>query len=202
MTSGRVLTPKLPPAAPGMAIGLYGGSFNPPHEAHRKVALTALKRLGLDRLWVLVTPGNPLKAHGGLAPLEERITAVRALIDHPRVAVTGVEQAIGTSRTCEVLGYLRSRRPEVAFVWVMGADNLIDLHRWGRWRRIVELAPVAVIDRPGSTFAPLSARAAKVYGRFRVDESDAPALARTPAPAWCFLHGLRSNLSSTALRGV
>ncbi len=196
----RVLTPKLPPAAPGMAIGLYGGSFNPPHEAHRKVALTALKRLGLDRLWVLVTPGNPLKRHGGLAPLAERISAVRALIDHPQVVVTGLERDIGTSRTCEVLAYLKRRRPDVDFVWVMGADNLSDLHRWGRWRRIMEAAPVAIVDRPDSTFAPLSARAAQTYARFRVDERDAPALARAPAPAWCFLHGPRSSLSSTALR--
>jgi nicotinate-nucleotide adenylyltransferase len=196
----RLLTPKLPPHAPGMAIGLYGGSFNPPHEAHRKVAETALKRLGLDRVWMLVTPGNPLKAHDGLPPLDERIAAVRTLIRHPRIEATGVERDIGTSRTCQVLAYLKRRCPNVDFVWIMGADNLADLHRWGRWRRIMELAPVAVVDRPGAVFAPLSARAAQTYASRRIDETDAATLARTPAPAWVFLHGPRSPLSSSALR--
>ena len=199
--SGRLLTPKLPPHAPGMTIGLYGGSFNPPHEAHRKVALTALKRLGLDRLWILVTPGNPLKDHDGLPPLDERIAAVRRLIRHPRVEVTGVEREIGSSRTCQVLAYLRARAPDVRFVWVMGADNLEDLHRWGRWRAIMETAPVAVVDRPGASFSALSARAAQTYAGRRIDESDALRLAYAPAPAWMFLHGPRSSLSSTALRG-
>jgi nicotinate-nucleotide adenylyltransferase len=201
VTAGRLLTPKLPPHAPGMAIGLYGGSFNPPHEAHRMVALTALRRLRLDRVWILVTPGNPLKERAGLPPLDDRIAAVGALVSHPRVDVTGVEAGIGTSRTREVLAYLKGRCPAVAFVWIMGGDNLRDLHRWGRWRRIVELAPIAVVDRPGATFSPLSARAACAYRAARLDERDAAALSRAPAPAWVFLHGPRSGLSSTALRG-
>lgn len=192
---------KLPSHAPGMAIGLYGGSFNPPHAAHRMVALTALRRLKLDRVWMLVTPGNPLKQRAGLPSLERRLAAVRALADHPRIDVTGVEAAIGTSRTCQVISYLTDRRPDVAFVWIMGGDNLAELHRWGGWRRIIELAPVAVVDRPGATFAPLSARAAQTYRGARLDEGDASTLARTPAPAWVFLHGPRSDLSSTDLRG-
>lgn len=184
-----------------MSIGLYGGSFNPPHEAHRMVALTALKRLRLDRLWILVTPGNPLKRNGGLSPLGERIAAVEGLMAHPRIVVTGLEADIGTSRTCQVLAYLGPRCPGVSFVWVMGADNLAQLHHWGRWRGIVERAPVAVVDRPGATFAPLSARAALTYRAARIDERDAAALAGSPPPAWCFLHGPRSSLSSTKLRG-
>ncbi len=183
-----------------MAIGLYGGSFNPPHEAHRKVALTALKRLGLDRVWILVTPGNPLKQHGGLPSLDDRITAVKTLIRHPRVDVTGVEGDIGTSRTCQVLAYLKARCPDVDFVWIMGADNLVDLHRWGRWRRIMDGAPVAIVDRPGADFAALSARAARTYAAWRVDESDAGSIARMRAPAWTFLHGPLSKLSSTEIR--
>lgn len=196
----RLHTPKLPPHAPGMAIGLYGGSFNPPHAAHHKVAETALKRLGLDRVWMLVTPGNPLKANDGLPPLDARIAAVRALVKHPRIEATDVERDIGTSRTSQVLAYLRGRCPNVDFVWIMGADNLADLHRWGGWRRIMELAPVAIVDRPGAEFAPLSARAAQTYASRRVDESDARRLARTPTPAWAFLHGPRMKLSSTELR--
>lgn len=185
-----------------MAIGLYGGSFNPPHDAHRKVALAALRRLGLDRLWVLVTPGNPLKRNGGLPALSERMAAVARLMNHPRIVVTGLEADVGTSRTCEVLAYLKRRCPGVDFVWIMGADNLAQLHRWGHWRGIVDAAPIAVIDRPGATFAPLAAVAAQTYRHARRDEADAAALARARPPAWTFLHEPRSPLSSTQLRGA
>ena len=197
----RLLTPKLPPHAPGMTIGLYGGSFDPPHDAHRKVALAALKRLGLDRVWALVTPGNPLKHGGSAATLDERIDAARALFHHPRIVVTGVEAEIGSSRTADVLAHLAQRAPGVRFVWIMGADNLAQLHRWGRWERIAALAPIAVIDRPGATFSPLFARAAVALEGARIDEADAHRLPFAPAPAWVFLHGPRSTLSSTELRG-
>jgi nicotinate-nucleotide adenylyltransferase len=184
-----------------MAIGLYGGSFNPPHEAHRKVALTALKRLKLDRVWLLVTPGNPLKDNAALPPLDERLAAARRLVAHPRIEVTGVEAGLGVTRTYDALAYLTARRPDLRFVWIMGADNLATFHGWGRWREIAGLAPIAVVDRPGATFAPLSARAAQAFARFRVDEGEAAALASMAPPAWSFLHGPRSDLSSTALRG-
>ena len=183
-----------------MSIGLYGGSFDPPHEAHRKVAFAALKRLGLDRVWALVTPGNPLKHGGSGATLDERIAAARNLFDHPRIVVTGVEAEIGSTRTADVLAYLARRAPDVRFVWIMGADNLAQLHRWGRWERIAALAPIAIVDRPGATFSPLSARAAIALEGARIDESDAAKLPFAPAPAWVFLHGPRSSLSSTALR--
>ncbi|RXF75702.1 nicotinate-nucleotide adenylyltransferase [Hansschlegelia zhihuaiae] len=184
-----------------MAIGLYGGSFNPPHEAHRKVALTALKRLKLDRVWLLVTPGNPLKDNAALPPLDERLAAARRLLAHPRVEATGVEAAMGVTRTYDALAYLTARCPDVRFVWIMGADNLATFHRWGRWWEIAARAPIAVVDRPGATFSPLSAHAAQALSRFRVDEGDAAGLAWMAPPAWTFLHGPRSDLSSTALRG-
>ena len=193
--------PRLPPHAPGMAIGLYGGSFNPPHAAHRMVAETALERLGLDRLWVLVTPGNPLKDNRALPPAAERMAATRALFDDPRIVVTDVEAGVGAARTHEVIRHLKARAPGVRFVWIMGADNLGGLHNWGRWREIADLVPIAVVDRPGATFSPLSSRAAIALRRARVDERDAAGLSHMEPPAWAFLHGRRLALSSTALRG-
>lgn len=196
----RHLVPRLPPHAPGMAIGLYGGSFNPPHDAHRMVAETALDRLGLDRLWVLVTPGNPLKDNRSLPPAIERMAATRALFEDPRIVVTDVEAGIGAARTYEVIRHLKARAPKVRFVWIMGADNLGSLHGWGRWREIADLVPIAVVDRPGATFSPLSSRAAIAIRHARVDERDVAGLASMDAPAWAFIHARRLALSSTALR--
>ncbi|HZV20147.1 MAG TPA: nicotinate-nucleotide adenylyltransferase, partial [Hyphomicrobiales bacterium] len=122
-----------PHAEIGMRIGLLGGSFNPPHAAHRQISLTALKRLGLDQVWWLVTPGNPLKDHGDLAPLAERVALCRVLARHARIRVTAFEAAIGTAYTACTLRYLRRRFPGVRFVWLMGADNLASFHRWNEW---------------------------------------------------------------------
>ena len=183
-----------------MRIGLFGGSFNPPHEGHRLASLTALKRLGLDRVWWIVTPGNPLKETGGLPGLATRMAAVRRVADHPRIAVTGIEAAIGTRYTVATVAYLMRRCPGVRFVWIMGADNLLQLPRWRRWRELVDLVPVAVIDRPGSTWAALGGRAGSVLSRHRLGEHEARLLPDKAAPAFVFLHGPRSPVSSTALR--
>lgn len=183
-----------------MAIGLYGGSFNPPHAAHRRVATLALRRLGLDRVWLLVSPGNPLKDNRDLPPLGQRMAAARAVVAHPRVAVTDVELRLGAVHTVELVAYLVSRCPDVRFVWIMGADNLVSFHRWRRWRDIAAMVPIAVVDRPGATFAPLNAVAAQAFRGARLDEADAGALADASPPAWTFLHEPRSPLSSTALR--
>lgn len=191
---------RLPPAAPGMRIGLYGGSFNPAHAGHRHVSRMALKRLRLDRVWWLVTPGNPLKDRSELAPLADRLETARRVAEDPRIAVTGFEAAIGARYTIETLRWLRLRRPALRFVWIMGADSLASFHRWERFREIAELMPIAVIDRPGHTLAALSAPGARALARWRIDETDAALLADRPPPAWVFLHGPRSSLSSTALR--
>lgn len=183
-----------------MRIGLYGGSFNPAHLGHRHVTTTALRRLGLDRVWWLVSPGNPLKSRDGLASLDARCAGARKIARHPRIAITGFEARIGARFTVQTLRYLTRRRPGVRFVWIMGADSLESFHRWKDFSDIARLMPIAVIDRPGSTLSPLGARAARLFARARVPEDAATALAGRPAPAWIFLHGPRSVLSSTEIR--
>lgn len=193
---------RLPAHAPGMRIGLLGGSFNPAHEGHVLVTLTALRRLGLDRVWWMVTPGNPLKDNGRLPSVSARVSAARAIMRHPRVEVTDFEEQIGTRFSHDTLSYLRQRCPGVRFVWLMGADNLAGFHRWQRWREMADLAPIAVVDRPGSTLRACRAPAAVSLARYRIDETDARLLAGLPPPAWLFVHGKRSDLSSTALRAA
>lgn len=191
---------RLPPCTPGMRIGLYGGSFNPAHAGHLHVSRTALRRLRLDRVWWLISPGNPLKTRGDLAPLPERMAGARRIAADSRIAVTGFEAAVGARYTVETLHWLRARRPNVRFVWIMGADSLASFHRWKTYRTIAALMPIAVIDRPGSTLSAMAARGAQVLAPARIDETDAPLLAGLTPPAWVFLHGPRSSLSSTALR--
>ncbi len=194
--------PRLPPLAPGMRIGLLGGSFNPPHEGHALITRLALRRLQLDRVWWLVTPGNPLKSLTGLAALKARVEAARRLDVGPRIVISDIEAQIGSSFTYDTLLWLKERAPRVHFVWIMGADNLRQLHLWRHWRLIADLVPIAVIDRPGSTLRAISSRAGAALAPWRVPESDASRFAVMRPPALLFLHGPRSRLSSTALRGV
>ena len=148
------------PVAQGLCIGLMGGSFNPAHEGHLYVAETAIKRLGLDYVWLLVAPQNPLKPVRGMPPLEKRLAALRKLAGrHPRLAVTALEQTIASRYTIDTIRVLNARFPGVRFVWLMGSDNLMQFHRWRKWTEIAERIPVAVVLRPGSTLAPLKAKA-------------------------------------------
>ena len=189
-----------PPFARGQRIGLLGGSFNPPHEGHLLISQLALRRLRLDRLWWLVTPGNPLKPTAGLAETRARVEAARKVARDPRIAVTGFESEIGSRSTCETLAWLKRRAPGVRFVWIMGADNLAQFHLWRRWRGVADLAPIVVVDRPGWTLKALAGRAGAVLARRRRPEGEAASFARRAPPAFLFLHGPRSGLSSTALR--
>jgi len=191
---------ELPPSGAGMRIGLFGGSFNPIHEGHRLVVEETLRRLGLDMLWVLVTPGNPLKNHGELAPLTDRVEAARHLLDHPKVRVTGFEAAQGFTYSWQTIRFLTRTMPDRRFVWIMGADNLVDFNRWERWREIAAMVPMAVYVRPGSSRRAPVSMAASYLARWRVDEDDAPRLASLPPPAWVYLHGRQSPLSSSAIR--
>lgn len=184
-----------------MRIGLFGGSFDPPHDGHAMASRLALGRLRLDRVWWLVTPGNPLKPHAP-ANLSARLEAAAALADDPRIAITGAEAAFATRYTADTLAEVLSRNPGADFVWVMGADNLMSFHRWRNWRGIAAMLPIAVVDRPGSTFTALAAPAARSLARARVPETAADTLPGAPTPAWTFLHGPRNPLSSTGLRGA
>ncbi len=190
----------LPPHADGLRIGLLGGSFNPPHAAHRAISLHAMKRIGLDRVWWLVTPGNPLKDARDLPPLDARLVAARAVADHPRIDVTGFEAAIGTRYSIDTVTWLLRHCPNVRFVWLMGADNLASFHRWKDWRGIAAALPIAVIDRGGTGLNVLANPAAQTLARWRLPDAAARTLPDHPPPAWIFLRGLKSPLSSTAIR--
>jgi len=189
-----------PPAYSTMRIGLLGGSFNPPHPGHRHIAQTALRRLALDRVWLMVTPGNPIKDHGELAELSQRLSETRAMVAHPRITATGFEAALPTAYTAGTLAYLRRRFPGVRFVWIMGGDNLVSFHHWQDWRCIMRTMPVAVLDRPGFRFHAMKSPAANTFNRARVDERQGPSLALLRPPAWAYLTYPLVDISSTQLR--
>ncbi|WP_068005671.1 nicotinate-nucleotide adenylyltransferase [Pseudovibrio axinellae] len=191
---------RLPYAADGNRIGLFGGSFNPPHPGHFMVAETALRRLALDQIWWLVTPGNPLKSHRELASLEERVSAVEALAQHPRMKVTAFEKVLGTSYTASTLHSLLRIRPNLNFVWVMGADNLSNFHHWQNWQSIIEGVPLAIVDRPKATLSSLSARVCQRYAFAQLKEKSARQLPKRKAPCWTILRGPLDETSSTLLR--
>ncbi len=192
---------RAPAIAPGLRIGLYGGSFNPPHIAHLALARTALRRLRLDQVWWLVSPGNPLKDNRALPPVTARAQAAEGLAGPDRrIRVTALEATHGLVYTADTVAFLVRHFPQVRFVWLMGADSLATFHRWRDWQRILETVPVAIIDRPGFTFAPTSAKAPLAFPRARLPERAARTLADRAAPAWVYLHGPRTPLSSTALR--
>lgn len=192
----------LPPHGARQRIGLYGGTFNPAHLGHRHVSLLALRRLGLDQLWWLVTPGNPLKDISALAPQGERMERAAEVASHPRIVITGVERAFRTRYTADLFEHLQRRTPGARFVWIMGSDNLGEFHRWERWREIAGSAPIAVVNRPAALASMLSSPAAQALAPYRVDEADAKTLADQTPPAWTFLIGPRTSVSSTALRAM
>ena len=189
----------LPNSHPGQAVGLLGGSFDPAHAGHVHITREALKRFGLDRVWWLVSPGNPLKTRGP-APLAERMATARATMRHPRVAVTDIEAHLGTRVTADTLAALRRLYPGVRFVWLMGADNLAQLHLWRDWRFIMENVPVGVLARPGERISARTSPAAQIYRRFRIPARASHLLALAEPPAWCFVNVPMRPDSSTAIR--
>ena len=191
---------KLPAVAPGQAIGLLGGSFNPAHEGHLNISMQALRRLNLDQVWWLVSPGNPLKSHDDLATSETRIKDARKLVRNRRIVVTGFEEHLPTPYTAATLEFLTTRLAKTRFVWLMGADNLAQLHQWKNWEDIFNLVPIAVIDRPGFRMKARASLAAQKFENAYVDQADATGLASMPAPAWTFLTVPLSAASSSALR--
>lgn len=190
-----------PIAMPGMAIGLLGGSFDPAHEGHVMITREALRRFGLDRVWWLVSPGNPLKSHGP-APMNERIAKARVMLRDPRVDVTGIEADLGTRYTAQTLARLIRLYPGVRFVWLMGADNLAQFHRWEDWRQILRMVPVGVLARPGVRMAARRSKTAAVFDDARLPAEQAKLLANRKPPAWCFVNVPMLDLSSSAIRAA
>jgi nicotinate-nucleotide adenylyltransferase len=185
-----------------MRVGLLGGSFNPAHEGHRHVASLALRRLRLQQVWLLVSPGNPLKPVAGMAPPAERLASAQAIADGRRIVATAVEAALGTRYTVETLAELRRRFPRVTFVWLMGADNLEQLPRWNRWLEIARGGAFAVLPRPTYNHRALAGQAAQRLRPARRASHLAPALAGMAPPAWVFLPTPQHPASATAIRAA
>lgn len=189
----------LPFTSRGQRIGLLGGSFDPPHAGHVHITAQALTRFGLDRVWWLVSPGNLLKPDGP-APMERRLAAARALLRDPRVHVSDLEARLGTRATHDTLAALTRARPEVRFVWLMGADNLAQFHLWQDWRAIMEMVPVGVLARPGQRISARLSVAARTFGFARLPGRESRCLPLCAPPAWCFVNVPMRDLSSTAIR--
>ena len=181
-------------------VGLLGGSFNPAHMGHRHVAELARRRLRLDQVWLLVSPGNPLKPAAGMAGLAGRLASAAAIADGRRIVATGIEAGLRTRYTVDTLRELRRRFPLVRFVWLMGADNLEQLPRWRRWHDIVRGVCFAVMPRPTYNHRALAGQAAKRLARARIAAHVAPALAAMASPAWVFLPAAQNAASASAIR--
>ena len=183
-------------------IGLLGGSFNPAHDGHRHVSLEALKSLGLDEVWWLVSPQNPLKSDDGMEPLASRVARARQLAHHPRIKVEAPELQLGTRYTLDTVRALKRLYPHAHFVWLMGADILPQLERWQGWRELFAEIAIAAFARPGWSYAALQAAAPRAFARYRLDSGQARRLATCPTPAWCFIPSRLDSHSATAIRAV
>ena len=170
----------------GMKVGIYGGSFDPVHRAHRHVASTALKRLDLDRVWWMVSPGNPLKAHAP-APLEDRVAAIQTMMPEPGHVVSTLEKRLNTRTTIDLIRHLQARHPRVHFVWIMGADGLASCHRWKHWQAIAHRIPICVIARPGSAIKARLSPAARFLSPARKPDTQAKTLVLGTPPGWTYL---------------
>lgn len=190
-----------PIAGAGQVVGLLGGSFDPAHEGHVHITRTAMKRFGLDRVWWLVSPANPLKTRGP-APLRKRIARARAVMQHPMVEVSDIESRLGTRFSAQTIAALQKLYPTVTFVWLMGADNLAQFHRWQDWRWIMENVQVGVLARPNDRISARLSKAARVYRFAMLSGRASNALATQPAPRWCFVNLPMSDQSSTAIRSA
>jgi nicotinate-nucleotide adenylyltransferase len=203
-TSGRYGIPRMivrtPLVAPGQRIGLLGGSFNPAHEGHLLISRIAHRQLGLDQVWWLVSPGNPLKSHDDLPSVADRISTAHALGLPPWLKLTAFEEDLGTSYTAATLRFLTQRYRDVDFVWIMGADNLATFHRWHDWRGIAETLPLVIANRPGHRFRAVAGPAARTLEARRVAEARIRGLPARKAPAWGFIQGPLSTTSSTDIR--
>jgi nicotinate-nucleotide adenylyltransferase len=179
---------------------LLGGSFNPAHEGHRYISELALKQLQLHQVWWVISPQNPLKASNEIAPLEERCAIAKLVARHPQIRVTDIEDRIGTSHTIDTITVLQARFPDVRFVWLMGADILLELPQWKRWRDLFHRVPIAVYPRPSYSLRAMSSPAARSFAGARVPERQARRLADMRPPAWTFLQVRPNSQSATRIR--
>jgi nicotinate-nucleotide adenylyltransferase len=189
--------------APGLKVGLLGGSFNPAHEGHIHLTRMCMKALALDRVWWLVSPQNPLKSEAGMAPLAARMKAARELIAEAGerlIAVTDIETRLGTRFTIDTVRALKTRHPDTRFVWLMGADNLLQFPRWVKWRELTREIALAVYPRPGFTLRARLSPAAAMLKSVTLEPSDAPLLPLVRPPALVFLGGREHPASATAIR--
>jgi nicotinate-nucleotide adenylyltransferase len=186
-----------PVAVPGMVVGLLGGSFDPAHEGHVHITREAMKRLRLDRVWWLVSPGNPLKSRAP-APLAERLAKARQVMQDPGVVVSDLESRLGTRATIDTIHRLQAIYPGVRFVWLMGSDNLVQFHRWSRWRAILAAVPVAVMARPGAGLAARLSVTARTYRPYEVARAEG--LGERRPPAWSFVNLPLNSASSSQIR--
>lgn len=198
MPRRRVSRLRLPSPPGDLAIGLMGGSFDPPHSGHAHVIETARRALELDRIWVLVSPGNPLK--NTQTALIDRLAATKRRLGGRRTIVTDIESSLGTRYTIDVLRALKRAAPRARFVWIVGGDNLRDFHRWREWREIAKLAAILVIARPGASPKAGLSRFAKQFGAARIPQSAAKTLTRRKLPAWVYITAPFDPVSSTELR--
>lgn len=182
-------------------VGLLGGSFNPAHSGHLRISQLALELLSLDQMWWLVSPQNPLKSPRDMAPFEARLHQARTVAEvEPRIQVSDLEKRLGTQYTADTLPMVKARFGGIRFVWVMGADNLAQIHRWRQWTRIFRAVPVAVFDRPTYSFRAMSGVAARRFSKHRIDRARAASLANRQPPAWVFLSAAFDTASATAIR--
>lgn len=190
---------QLPYARRGQVIGLLGGSFDPAHEGHAHITREALKRFELDRVWWMVSPGNPLKSRGP-ADMDQRLSRARRVMQHPKVHVTEIESHLGTRYTAQTLARLQALYPGVRFVWLMGADNLVQFARWQDWQGIMASVPVGVLARPGDRLAARCSKPARMFRQAKLSPRASQGLAKRGLPQWCFVNMPMVAQSSTSIR--
>jgi nicotinate-nucleotide adenylyltransferase len=186
--------------SPNQKIGILGGSFNPAHEGHLSISKIALQRLNLDVVWWIISPRNPLKKYDILYDFEERVSSAEKVIDTNHISISKLEKNAQIKYTIGTVEYLNTRYVGTKFVWIMGADNLKNFHRWREWDKLALTVPIAIIDRPSSSLDVTSSLFANKYRKYRVDEADAQNLADKKKPAWVFLHSKLNDQSSSQLR--
>ena len=183
-------------------IGLLGGSFNPAHKGHLHITRLALSRLNLDEVWWLVSPQNPLKDAEGMAPMKERLAGAMALVKDRKVRVTDIESVLGTHYTIDTLKALKCHFPQAQFVWIIGADNLVQMSRWKNWAAIFQAVAIAVFARPDYSSKALNSIASKRFAKFRVGQSQVAGLFSFKPPVWAFLNISLCALSATKIRNT